>query len=119
MNGPGKSDGCVVPAKSPNNGRERRERSDGRPYSDTKAETPETDKEKPKAVAAEAHYPAEGMEGRRPAEGNLQQQTMLRTQRRVRMQQELERVRVRVRQAARTHASVRFDAISQGRSRVR
>ncbi|HEX4841549.1 MAG TPA: group II intron reverse transcriptase/maturase [bacterium] len=47
------------------------------------------------------------MEGRRPAKGNLQQQTMLRTQRRDRMQQELERVR----QAARKDKGLRFTAL--------
>jgi retron-type reverse transcriptase len=37
--------------------------------------------------------PAEGVEGRRLAKGNSHQQTMFRTQRRVRMSHELERVR--------------------------
>jgi RNA-directed DNA polymerase len=77
------------------------------PNSGTKAETPDTDQGRPKAKATGARQPAEGMEGRRPAEGNLQQQTMLRTQRRVRMQQELERVR----QAARKDKGLRFTAL--------
>lgn len=107
MNGHGKSDGRVVPTKSPNKGREQKKRGYGQPYTGTKAETPETDKGKPTAVATDAHQPAEGMEGRRPAEGNLRQQTMLRTQRRVRMQQELERVR----QAAKKDKGLRFTAL--------
>jgi hypothetical protein len=93
MNGLGKSDGRVVPTKPPNKGRKQKTRGYGQPYAGTKAETPDTDKGKPKAEATEADQPAEGVEGKRPAEGNLQQQTMLRTQRRARMQQELERVR--------------------------
>src|SRR5262245_52945703 len=107
MNGPGKSDGCVLPAKSPNKGREQKKRGYGRPYTGTKAETPDTDKGRPTARATEAHQPAEGAEGRRPAKGNPQQQTMLRTQRRDRMQQELERVR----QAAGRDKGLRFTAL--------
>jgi RNA-directed DNA polymerase len=73
----------------------------------TKAETPDTDKGRSTAEATEAYQPAEGMEGRHPAEGNLQQRTMLRTQRRARMQQELERVR----QAAKKEKGCRFTAL--------
>jgi len=107
MNGPGKSDGRVVPTKSPNKGREQREQSYGRPYAGTKAEAPETDKGRPTADAIEARQPKEGMEGRRPAEGNLRQQTMHRTQRRARMQRELERVR----QAAKKDKRLRFTTL--------
>ena len=107
MNGPGKSDGCVVPAKSPNKGKGRGTQSYGRPYSGTKAETPETDKGSSKAETFQAHQPAEGVEGRRPAKGNLRQPTMHRTQSRSRMPQELERVR----QAAKKEKGLRFTAL--------
>jgi hypothetical protein len=40
-----------------------------------------------KPLKATTRQPAEVMEGRRPAEENLQQQTLHRTPRRVRMQQ--------------------------------
>ena len=73
----------------------------------TKAETPETDKGNPKAETTPSHLPAEGMEGRRPAKGNLRQQTMHRTQSRGRMPQELERVR----QAAKREKGMRFTAL--------
>ncbi len=78
-----------------------------KPYSGTKAETPETDKERAKAETTQAHQPAEGMEGRRPAKGNLQQRTMHRTQSRGRMPQELERVR----RAAKKEKGLRFTAL--------
>ncbi len=71
MNRLGKSDGRVLPTKSPNNEREWRKRGYGRPYAGTKAETPETDKGRPTVEATDAHQPAEGMEERRPTKGNL------------------------------------------------
>jgi len=74
MNRPGKSDGPIVPRKSPNNA--------GRPA-------------------------AEGMEGRGPAKGNPQEQTMLRTQGRARMEEAL----ARVRQAAAKDKKLRFTAL--------
>jgi retron-type reverse transcriptase len=51
--------------------------------------------------------PAEGVEGRRLAKGNSHQQTMLRTQRRVRMPHELERVR----QVANRDRKMQFTAL--------
>ena len=51
--------------------------------------------------------PAEGVEGRRLAKGNPHQQTMFRTQRRVRMSHELERVR----QVASRDRKMRFTAL--------
>jgi RNA-directed DNA polymerase len=51
--------------------------------------------------------PAEAVEGRRLAKGNPRQPTMFRTQRRVRMSQELERVR----QAASRDRKMRFTAL--------
>ena len=77
------------------------------PYLGTKAETPETDTGNPKAETTQSHLPAEGMEGRRPAKGNLRQQTMHRTQSRGRMPQELERVR----QAAKKEKGMQLTAL--------
>jgi hypothetical protein len=87
-------------------------RSYGGPYPGTKAETLETDKGLPKAESTGCRPTAEVVEERRPAEGNLAQQTMRRTQSRERMQQALERVR----QAVHTTA---FASLTQGRSPVR
>jgi RNA-directed DNA polymerase len=81
MNGHGKSDRRVVPTKPPNNG----------------ADTP--------PVAGRRS--AEVVEGRRLAKGNPHQQTMLRTQRRVGMPHELERIR----QAASRNRKMRFTAL--------
>ena len=67
MNGRGKSDSRVVPTKPPNNGTA------------------------PPSQAGP--QPTEVVEGRRLAKGNRHQQTMLRTQRRVGMPHELERIR--------------------------
>jgi group II intron reverse transcriptase/maturase len=69
------------------------ERSYGKPYSGTKAETPETAKGKPKATLPGPCKSAEEVEERRLAKGNLRQQNMLRTQGRVRVNNALERVR--------------------------
>ena len=68
-------------------------RSYGGSYTGTKAETLETDKGLPTAESTGSGPTAEVVEERRPAEGNLAQQTMRRTQSRERMQQALERVR--------------------------
>jgi RNA-directed DNA polymerase len=76
MNERGKSDGSVVPEKSPNKRR-------GAPH------------------------PAEEMEGRDPAKGNPSQPTRHRTQSRVRLQQEL----ARVRQAARKDRGLQLSAL--------
>ena len=81
MNGHGKSDRRVVPTKPPNNG-------SGQPL-------------------AAATQPAEAVEGRRLAKGNPHQQTMLRTQRRVGMPHELERIR----QAASRNRKMQFTAL--------
>lgn len=93
MNGHGKSDGCVIPAKPPNKEGGRKAQSHGGPHLDTKAETLETDKGRPTAETTGSRPTAEVVEERRPAKGNLAQQTMRRTQSRERMQQALERVR--------------------------
>lgn len=88
----GKSDSRVVPTKPPNNGHDK---------------TIPT----PPDVAGEAgstrQQPAEAVEGRRLAKGNPHQQTMLRTQRRVRMPHELERIR----QAAQRDRKMRFTTL--------
>lgn len=79
----GKSDRRVVPSKSPNKGAV----------------------EPPQGTARSK--PAEAVEGRRLAKSNPQQQTMFRTQRRVRMPHELERIR----QAARRDRKMQFTAL--------
>jgi len=83
MHGHGKSDRRVVPTKPPNKG---------------------TDEPPQRATRTK---PAEAVEERRLAKSNPQQQTMLRTQRRVRMSPELERIR----QAARRDRKRRFTAL--------
>lgn len=84
MNEHGKSDGSVVPAKSPNNGGG--DRLDlGRPRPS----------------------PAEGAEGREPVKGNSQEQTTLRAQNRYSVQSAL----ARVRQAARKNKKLRFTSL--------
>src|SRR5579864_6131937 len=107
MNGHGKSDGCTVPAKPSNKVGRMNGPSDGGPYAGTKAETPETDKGTPKAGVAASQPTAEVVEGRHPAERNLRQQTMHRTQSRERMQRALERVR----RAAKQDKELRFTTL--------
>jgi RNA-directed DNA polymerase len=79
----GKSDRRVVPTKPPNKGAD----------------------EPPKGSARAT--PAEVVEGRRLAKSNPHQRTMLRTQRRVRMSPDLERIR----QAARRDRKMQFTAL--------
>lgn len=81
MNGQGKSDRRVIPTKPPNK-----------------------DTEPPSEVGKRS---TEAVEGRRLAKGNPHQQTMLRTQRRVGMPHELERIR----QAASRNRKMRFTAL--------
>jgi len=107
MNGHGKSDRPEVPMKSPNKGHGRKEQRYGRAYAGTKAETPDTDKATPVADATEAQPPAEGMEGRGLAKGNLRQQNAPRTPSREGAPSALERVR----QAARRDREMRFTAL--------
>jgi group II intron reverse transcriptase/maturase len=83
MNEHGKSDRRVVPAKLPNKG---------------EGESPQ---------GAARPKPAEAVEGRRLAKSNPQQRTMFRTQRRVRMSPELERIR----QAASRDRKMQFTAL--------
>jgi hypothetical protein len=84
----GKSDRRIVPTRPPNKGPD----------------------ESPPGVARP--QPAEAVEGRRLAKSNPHQRTMLRTQRRVRMSPELERIRQRAKEE-------RFGVMTQGRSPVR
>jgi hypothetical protein len=83
MNDHGKSDRRVVPTKLPNQG-------DGDPL-----------------WGLDRTKPAEAVEGRRLAKSNPHQRTMFRTQRRVRMSSELERIR----QVASRDRQIRFTAI--------
>jgi RNA-directed DNA polymerase len=107
MNGHGKSDRPAVPMKFPNKGGPQKERSDGDPYTGTKAETPDTAKGEPTAPTVEAGPTAEGMEGRGLAKGNLRQQNAPRTPSREGAHSALERVR----QAARGDRKLRFTAL--------
>ena len=93
--------------KFPNKGGSRRERGYGDPYTGTKAETPDTDKGGPTALAMEAEPTAEGMEGKGLAEGNLRQQNAPRTLSREGAHSALERVR----EAARRDRELRFTAL--------
>ena len=108
MNGHGKSDRCIVPTKPPNKGGRARRRRDGDPYTGTKAETPETAKGNPKAVATEPRPTAEVVEGRHLTQENPRQQNMRRTQSRERMHSALERVR----RAAKQQGGMRFTALA-------
>ena len=107
MNERGKSDGPIVPEKSPNKGGAGKGPSHGNPYTGTKGETPDTAKGKPTGCSPSPTSFAEGMEGRGSAKGNSQQRSTLRTQGRVRVQQALERVR----QVAARNKGTRFTAL--------
>ncbi len=107
MNGHGKSDRRVVPAKLPNKVGRRKGRSYGYPYTGTKVETPDTAKGDPTAANPESGIAAEGVEERRLTKGNPLEQNMHRTQGRDRMHSALERVRV----AAEKDRERRFTAL--------
>lgn len=93
MHGPGKSDRRVVPTKPPNNEVGSGKRDDGRPYSGTKVETPDTDKGTPKVERSRGERSEEGVEGRRLAKGNSPQQNTRRTQGRGSVHSALQRIR--------------------------
>ena len=76
MNGHGKSDNPVVPAKPPNKGGLERSGSNGNPQTGTKRETSDTAKGEPKATSEGRKPTAEEVEGRGLAEGNLPQQNI-------------------------------------------
>ena len=92
MNGHGKSDGPILPAKLPNNGGSKRNWSYGEPHTGTKVETPDTAKGAPKDAGEAAESAAEGVEGKGSAEGNLRRQNMSRAQDRTGMLSALERI---------------------------
>jgi len=107
MDGHGKSDRPVVPAKPPNKDGRRRRRGYGVPYTGTKAETPDTAKGAPTAAQSDARPTAEEVEGRGLTKGNPRQQNTLRTPSRQSVHSEL----VRVRQAAGRDRKLRFTAL--------
>ena len=107
MNGHGKSDSPVVPAKSPNKGGLEPSASYGGPQTGTKGETPDTAKGEPKAKEEAREPSAEGMEGRGRAEGNLSEQNVFRTRSRDEHAQGLERVG----EVARRDKEVRFTTL--------
>jgi group II intron reverse transcriptase/maturase len=107
MNGRGKSDSPVVPKKSPNKDGPSKRRGYGKPYTGTKAETPDTAKGTPTASTTTANQTAEEMEERGLAKGNSPERNAHRTQRRSSATSALERVR----QAARKDNRQRFTAL--------
>jgi RNA-directed DNA polymerase len=107
MNGHGKSDSPVVPAKPPNNESPKRSESHGEPQTGTNRQTGETAKGEPTATAEVWEPTAEEVEGRGLAKGNLPQQNMLRTQDRMGMPSALERIG----QVARRDEKVRFTTL--------
>jgi len=106
-NGRGKSDGRIVPAKPANAMSHPRPHGHGEPYTGTKGETPDTAKGEPTGVGDGSVGTGESVEGRRPAEGNTDQQNVPRTQSRTRTNSALDRVR---RVAAR-HKDAKFTAL--------
>jgi len=107
MNGHGKSDGLILPAKLPNNGGSKRNRSYGEPHTGTKAETSDTAKGAPKDAGEAAEPAAEGVEGKGSAEGNLHRQNMSRAQDRTGMHSALGRIS----RVAKRDKSVRFTTL--------
>ena len=107
MNGHGKSDNPVVPAKSPNKGGLELHTSYGEPQTGTKGETPDTAKGEPKARGAGREPSAEEMEGRGLAEGNLSEQNVPRTLSRTSTPSALEQVG----EVARRDKKVRFTTL--------
>ena len=107
MNGHGKSDRPVVPAKSPNNNSPEPGASCGEPQTGTKGETPDTAKGEPGVSAEAKELPAEEMEGSGLAEGNLNGQNVPRTLSRIGTPSALEQVG----EVARRDRKVRFTAL--------
>ncbi len=107
MNDRGKSDRPIVPIKRPNKEGKPRCRSQGAPYTGTKAETPDTAKGEPKAKAAEADPTAEAVEGRGLAKGNLQSRNTLQAQDWFGVQS----ARERIREVAKRDKQVRFTTL--------
>ena len=107
MDGHGKSDRPVVPAKPPNKDGRRGQRGYGGPYTGTKAETPDTAKGTPTVTPARGNPTTEEVEERGLAKGNPHQQNASRTPGRQGAHSALERVR----QAARRDRKLRFTAL--------
>lgn len=107
-NGRGKSDNCIVPAKSANAPKDRGSTDHGGPYTGTKAETPETAKGSPNVVDARVATGGESMEGRRLAKGNTAKQNTPRTQCR---KHDVQNALDRVRQAAKRNRNAKFTAL--------
>ncbi len=107
MNGHGKSDSPVVPAKSPNKDGLEPSASYGEPQTGTKGETLDTAKGEPKAKGEGREPSAEGMEGRGLAEGNLSEQNVPRTLSRTSTSSALEQVG----EVARRDKKVRFTTL--------
>lgn len=107
MNGGGKSDSRIVPTKFPNTKKGTEEPPQGRPYTGTKVETPETAKGGPKGRQPRRMESEEGMEGRRLAKGNAGEQNTFRTQGRGDVPRALDRVR----QAAKRDKEAKFTTL--------
>ena len=107
MNGHGKSDSPVVPAKSPNKDGLELSASYGEPQTGTKGETPETAKGEPTESDEGGEPTAEGMEGRGLAKGNLSEQNVPRSQNRAGTPSALDRVG----EVARRDKQVRFTTL--------
>jgi len=107
MNGHGKSDSPVLPAKPPNKGGLGLSGNDGEPQTGTKGENPDTAKGEPKATSEGRAPSAEVVEGRGLAKGNLPQQNVLRAQDRVGTHSALERIG----EVARRDKKVRFTTL--------
>ena len=98
----------MIPTKLPNKPGGRVARPQGRPYTGTKVETPETDKGRPTGTKSAQRPGAEAVEGRGPAEGNASQQNALRAQNRGGAPSALDRVR----EKARKDRKARFTSLS-------
>ncbi len=108
MNGRGKSDSRIVPAKSPNTTRRPRTKGHGNPYTGTKAETPDTAKGSPNAWRPLESEGVEEVEESRLAKGNTDRQNAPRTQSRMECAHS---ALDRVRQVAERNRSERFTAL--------
>jgi RNA-directed DNA polymerase len=103
----GKSDGPVVPMKRPNKEGKGRDRGNGRPYTGTKAETPDTAKGKPKDEALGTAPTAEVVEGRGPAKGNPRTQNASQAQ----DWTDVRSARERIREAAEKDKRLKFTTL--------
>jgi len=96
----GESDSSIVPQKRPNNVESwTMIEDDGKPYTGTQVETPETAKGEPKVLSHGQDEAAEVVEGRGLAKGNLEGCDRDRTLCRGALQQALDRVRQAARRA--------------------